>query len=139
MLTPVEGESVYKEAQQELTAVGEEASKGFEDLRSSIIKRTRGLSQAARPAEGLLVVGGRGSRQRGFDRRRRWRPVWLRTEATKRLKEIEKAEDAADEALLKSSAPTYANFLRDAVTIAPPSGDGQGSSVLFESKDAHGK
>lgn len=32
------------------------------------------------------------------------------------------------------------NFLRDAVTIAPPSADGQqGSTVLFESKDAHGK
>jgi hypothetical protein len=62
----------------------------------------------------------------------------LRTEASKRLKEIEKAEDAADEALLKFGT-NIRNFLRDAVTIAPPSGDDQGSTVLFESKDAHGK
>lgn len=56
------------------------------------------------------------------------------------MKEIEKAEDAADEALLKFGT-NIRNFLRDAVTIAPPvagSGD-QGSTVLFESKDASGK
>lgn len=55
------------------------------------------------------------------------------------MKEIEKAEDAADEALLKFGT-NIRNFLRDAVTIAPPTGDDQqGSTVLFESKDAHGK
>ncbi len=64
----------------------------------------------------------------------------LRSEAAKRLKEIEKAEDAADEALLKFGT-NLRNFLRDAVTIAPPSDDAsaQGSTVLFESKDASGK
>lgn len=64
----------------------------------------------------------------------------LRSEAAKRLKEIEKAEDAADEALLKFGA-NIRNFLRDAVTVAAPSGNAseQGSTVLFESKDAHGK
>jgi len=64
----------------------------------------------------------------------------LRVEAAKRLKEIEKAEDAADEALLKFGT-NIRNFLRDAVSIAPPSDDfeGQGSTVLFESKDAQGK
>lgn len=64
----------------------------------------------------------------------------LRIEASKRLKEIEKAEDAADEALLKFGT-NIRNFLRDAVSIAPPSGDSdkQGSTLLFESKDAHGK
>jgi len=55
------------------------------------------------------------------------------------LKEIEKAEDAADEALLKFGT-NIRNFLRDAVSIAPPSGDSkEGSTVLFESKDAQGK
>jgi hypothetical protein len=55
------------------------------------------------------------------------------------LKEIEKAEDAADEALLKFGT-NIRNFLRDAVSIAPPSdSEGQGSTVLFESKDAQGK
>lgn len=62
----------------------------------------------------------------------------LRSEAAKRLKEIEKAEDAADEALLKFGT-NIRNFLRDAVTIAPPSDDAKGSTVLFESKDASGK
>ena len=64
----------------------------------------------------------------------------LRTEAEKRLKEIQKAEDAADEALLKFGT-NIRNFLKDAVSIAPPSGEAgaQGSTVLFESKDASGK
>jgi hypothetical protein len=55
------------------------------------------------------------------------------------LKEIEKAEDAADEALLKFGT-NIRNFLRDAVTIAPPAAGAEaGSTVLFESKDAQGK
>ena len=63
----------------------------------------------------------------------------LRTEAAKRLKEIQKAEDAADEALLKFGT-NIRNFLKDAVSIAPPSTEaGQESTVLFESKDASGK
>lgn len=64
----------------------------------------------------------------------------LRSEAAKRLKDIEKAEDAADEALLKFGT-NIRNFLRDAVTIAAPSDQagGSGNTVLFESKDASGK
>ena len=55
------------------------------------------------------------------------------------MKDIEKAEDAADEALLKFGT-NIRNFLRDAVSIAPPNGDTKDSStVLFESKDAQGK
>jgi hypothetical protein len=136
VLTPPQGESVYKEAQQELTAVSEEASKGFEDLRSSIIKRTRGLSQPQAGAEKSATdeeapTADSLEASEGVLAR-------LRAEAAKRLKEIEKAEDAADEALLKFGT-NIRNFLRDAVSIAPPSDDQQGSTVLFESKDAHGK
>ncbi|KAF2870332.1 hypothetical protein BDV95DRAFT_595850 [Massariosphaeria phaeospora] len=64
----------------------------------------------------------------------------FRSEAAKRLKDIEKAEDAADEALLKFGT-NIRGFLRDAVTIAPPEG-GEGADdgrVLFESKDSSGK
>ena len=138
MLTPEQGESVYKEAQQELTLVSEEASKGFDDLRESFIKRTRGLSQAQPGGEESATGTEEGSenKEASTDEGVLAR---LRAEAAKRLKEIEKAEDAADEALLKFGT-NIRNFLRDAVTIAPPSGDGeQGSTVLFESKDAHGK
>lgn len=65
----------------------------------------------------------------------------FRAEAAKRLKDIEKAEDAADEALLKFGTNIRA-FLRDAVTIAPPETDAHGAAtgkVLFESKDSSGK
>src|SRR5207248_7332513 len=62
-------------------------------------------------------------------------------EAAKRLKDIEKAEDAADEALLKFGT-NIRNFLRDAVSVAPPSestNEGSQDKVLFESKDSEGK
>lgn len=62
----------------------------------------------------------------------------LRIEAAKRLKEIEKAEDAADEALLKFGT-NIRNFLTEAISIAPPATDSNDSTVLFESKDAQGK
>lgn len=65
----------------------------------------------------------------------------FRSEASKRLKDIEKAEDAADEALLKFGS-NIRNFLRDAVTIAPPpdsDSTSDPSKVLFESKDSEGK
>jgi hypothetical protein len=65
----------------------------------------------------------------------------LRDEAAKRLKDLQKAEDAADEALLRFGS-NLRDFFRDAIKIAPPNSDqsdDQGSTVLFESKDAHGK
>ncbi|KAL5423066.1 hypothetical protein PMIN04_004232 [Paraphaeosphaeria minitans] len=64
----------------------------------------------------------------------------FRAEAAKRLKDIEKPEDAADEALLKFGT-NIRSFLRDAVTIAPPTEDAAGNpgAVLFESKDSSGK
>lgn len=65
----------------------------------------------------------------------------LRVEAAKRLKDIQRAEDAADEALLKFGS-NVRDFLRDAISIAPPTGGAGsqgGSTVLFESKDAQGK
>ena len=73
----------------------------------------------------------------------------FRAEAEKRLKDIQRAEDAADEALLKFGT-NIRNFLRDAVTVSAPSEEEQEaarqsggntgqSKVLFESKDAEGK
>jgi BSD domain len=139
------GENVYREAQQELSAVGEEATKGFTSLQSSILSRTRALSLNQKGPETSTEDAGEGSsgdpdsitektiqESEGVLAR-------LRSEAAKRLKEIEKAEDAADEALLKFGT-NIRNFLRDAVTIAPPTeGSQEGATVLFESKDAQGK
>jgi hypothetical protein len=65
----------------------------------------------------------------------------FRSNATKRLKELQKAEDAADEALLKFGS-NVRNFLSDAVSIAPPASGSQAErdgTVLFESKDSSGK
>ena len=65
----------------------------------------------------------------------------FRSNATKRLKELQKAEDAADEALLKFGS-NIRNFLSDAVSIAPPASGSQAErdgAVLFESKDSSGK
>lgn len=66
----------------------------------------------------------------------------FRSTAAARLKDIEKAEDAADEALLKFGT-NVKNFLADAVSIAPPESgsaeDREKGTVLFESKDSTGK
>jgi hypothetical protein len=123
--------------------VGEEATKGFTDLRTSLISRTRGLSLAQSSAPFQPTEKVEGEKELSTDEALKESEgvlARLRTEAAKRLKDIEKAEDAADEALLKFGT-NIRNFLRDAVTIAAPS-DQSGASantVLFESKDASGK
>ena len=152
-----QGESYYQEARQEYSVASEEAIKGFTGLRDSIISRTRGLSFGGGPAatndqgaeasgkgDGAVTptspdaerekTGGQDADGEGFISR-------FRAEATKRLKDIEKAEDAADEALAKFGT-NIRNFLRDAVTVAPPEETQDGSSskkLLFESKDGDGK
>ncbi|KAL1964750.1 hypothetical protein VTN77DRAFT_6617 [Rasamsonia byssochlamydoides] len=142
-----QGESYYEGARQEYAAASEEAVKGLSDLRNSIVGRTRGLSlggalsgkdskkqtdDTATPTASEKK-GAEGEEGESFIAR-------FRAEAAKRLKDIERAEDAADEALLRFGT-NIRNFLRDAVRIAPPD---EGSSsdkgkVLFESKDPEGK
>ncbi|KUL89567.1 hypothetical protein ZTR_04472 [Talaromyces verruculosus] len=147
-----QGESYYEGARQEYAAVSEEATKGFSGLRDTIVDRTKGISLGG--ALSAIAPGNEESSRdstnkatddenkdeeskdqtqteegEGFISR-------FRAEAAKRLKEIEKAEDAADEALIRFGT-NVRNFLRDAVSIAPPE---QGSDkVLFESKDSEGK
>lgn len=62
----------------------------------------------------------------------------LRSEAAKRLRDLQKAEDAADDALLRFGG-NVRDFLREAISIAPPEDSSEGGTVLFESKDAQGK
>jgi hypothetical protein len=136
---------VYSQASKELAEVGEDATKGFADLRESIISRTRGLSLSAgqgnpRETSGSQAAststsatddkGGSGESETYLER--------LRSEASKRLKDLQQAEDAADEALLRFGS-NVRDFLRDAISVAPPDNTEQGSTVLFESKDSSGK
>ncbi|KAK7736572.1 hypothetical protein SLS53_007004 [Cytospora paraplurivora] len=163
-----QGESVYQEAQKELTAVGSEAQRGFSGLTNTLISRTRGLSlagsagpsaegQQQQPSSGdedatTAPATGENSKDLTTDEAIQESETVLsrlRAEAAKRLKDVQRAEDAADEALLRFGT-NIRDFLREAVSIAPPSStsdganaaSGQqqgGSGVLFESKDAAGK
>ena len=146
-----QSETWSKEAQKEATAVGEEAVKGFTDLKTTLASRARsmsstGLSPPATPTAVTTFGGGQSeassSKERTESEALRESEGLIsrfRSEATKRLKDVQKAEDAADEALLKFGT-NIRNFLRDAVTVAAPTEGSQGSSkVLFESKDQDGK
>lgn len=150
-----QGENYYEGARQEATVARGEALKGFTDLKSTLVSRARSLSTGqtlqADPAtagthKGLTedVSTDASEKQRSESEALRESEGLIsrfRTEAAKRLKDIEKAEDAADEALIKFGT-NIRNFLRDAVTIAPPSAetnlDGT-QKVLFESRDQDGK
>lgn len=155
-----QGETYYEGARQEYTAASEEAIRGFTGLRATLIDRTRGLSisglnsndetdeatgerDETSTADDAATIkpsdkAGSGSDNtevdgEGFISR-------FRSEAAKRLKDLERAEDAADEALLKFGT-NIRNFLRDAVSVAPPSSTDEKTDgkMLFESRDSDGK
>lgn len=143
-----QGESYYEGARQEYAAVSEEATKGFTDLRDSIVDKTKGISLGSaisavtatkEDGEPSTRSAPDGDDEKGPEAQTEEGEGFIsrfRAEAAKRLKEIEQAEDAADEALIRFGT-NVRNFLRDAVSIAPPD---QGSDkVLFESKDSEGK
>ncbi|KAI9834043.1 MAG: hypothetical protein M1819_003328 [Sarea resinae] len=150
-----QSETYIEGARQEYSAASEQATKGFTDLRSTIINRTRSLSlnqspesstAAAASSETSREAGEAGPSTEGSTSGVLHDAEGIlsrfKLEAAKRLKEIEKAEDAADEALLRFGS-NVRNFLRDAVSIAPPSDEetheGKAAEVLFESKDSEGK
>ena len=138
------GETYYEGARQEYTAASEEAVKGFADLRDSIVDRTKNLSLSTATLTGSAegqkgesitpttstANEAAGNSGEGFISR-------FKAEAARRLKEIEKAEEAADEAILRFGL-NISQRLREAVSIVPPDTDESGK-LLFESKDADGK
>ncbi|CAK7265546.1 hypothetical protein SEPCBS119000_001567 [Sporothrix epigloea] len=153
-----QGESVYREAQQEVTALGQDATKSFSGLRKTIASHTRNLSLSAGP--GLTTQADGSSSSTKDAAATPTSPTVaaggddddtvlarIKGEAAKRLRDLQRAEDAADEALIKFGTGLR-DFLREAITIAPPSTSDASSSnaaasgnstVLFESKDAQGK
>lgn len=142
-----QGESYYEGALREAEAAGSEALKGFSDLKQSIVNRTRSLSlgedstrstEASSSNQARAGIAGDAAGDASLQENDTL-IARFRTEAAKRLKEIEKAEDAADEALLRFGT-NIRNFLRDAVAVAPPENQPPGeSTLLFESKDSSGK
>lgn len=152
-----QGGNYYEGAKQEASSLARsDALKGFTDLKSTLVSRARSMSTGqnnttAGPSsprstendQGEDVIAVASEKQRSESEALRESAGLIarfRTEATKRLKEIEKAEDAADEALIKFGT-NIRIFLRDAVTVAPPNEENKGGSqkVLFESKDQDGK
>lgn len=148
-----QGETYYEGARQEYAAASEEAVKGFSDLKETLADRTKGLSLSTAALTGsgegqsdetatpkAATEGGEsadkgesegaGASGESFIAR-------LKAEAARRLKEIEKAEEAADEAILRFGM-NIGQKLREAVSILPPDTDESGK-LLFESKDAEGK
>lgn len=154
-----QGEQYYEGARREVEGAGEEALKGISGLKETIVKQARNLSLDAEK-DGGSEADGRGddttSTETDIKRERSNRTGTessairedesliskFRSEAAKRLKDIEKAEDAADEALLRFGT-NIRNFFRDAVTISLPSKHtdeaGDNGKVLFESRDSSGK
>jgi hypothetical protein len=148
-----QGETYYEGARQEYAAASEEAVKGLSGLKDTLADRTKGLSlstvalasgegqsdetatpnASAEGESGEKLEGeraGAGAGGESFIAR-------LKAEAARRLKEIEKAEEAADEAILRFGM-NIGQKLREAVSILPPDTDETGK-LLFESKDAEGK
>jgi len=141
-----QSESVYTQASKEFAEVKEDATKGFHDLRESVVTQSRGLTihdvlevSKVEPTEGESSgTKAKGPATEGSTEEPESVLSRLRAEAAKRLKDLKRAEDAADEALLRFGG-NVRNFLRDAITVAPPDEANQGNTVLFESKDAKGK
>ena len=148
-----QGETYYEGARQEATAASGEALKGFTDLRSTLVNRARSMSTGQSPPETPTAAdpaSGEGASKETTHKERSESEALrdsegvisrFRTEAAKRLKDLERAEEAADAAIFKFGA-NIGNFLKEAVTIAPPTEETNkdGSrKVLFESKDQDGK
>ncbi|KAF2160157.1 hypothetical protein M409DRAFT_29452 [Zasmidium cellare ATCC 36951] len=148
-----QGETFVQDLQKEATEAGEQATKGL----GALVSRTRGMSlnvsaEGQVPGEEPLPVS-EGEKEKGEvvagaekegEERTENLPAdivkeagslvaSLRSTAAAKLKDLQKAEDAADEALLRFGT-NVRNFLRDAVTISAPD-DEDKTEVLFETRE----
>ncbi|EME49921.1 hypothetical protein DOTSEDRAFT_68665 [Dothistroma septosporum NZE10] len=154
-----QGETFVQDLQKEATEASEQATKGFSSLREQVVQRTRGMtldaeavSEAQIPGEEAVPkITTAGAEKEVKDEAGATKAeslpadivkeagslvASLRATAVSRLKDLQKAEDAADEALLKFGT-NVRNFLRDAVIISAPDDDAikPGSEVLFETQE----
>lgn len=137
---------VGEDASKGITSATASATKELNILRDTIMNRTRSLSLNAGPAPAQSSEDGQSTPTKARSGESTETATAesetvlsrLRSEAAKRLKDLQRAEDAADEALLKFGG-NVRDFLKEAISIAPPQDSDQGSTILFESKDAQGK
>ncbi|KAK0928897.1 hypothetical protein LTR29_017270 [Friedmanniomyces endolithicus] len=165
-----QGESFVSDLQKEAQEAQEQATQGWSSLREQVVQRTRGLSMSAEAAPEVRVPGEEAvpesksapsaeqaeAEAMGSDAGEKPESLpadivkeastlvaSLRFTAASRLKDLQQAEDAADEALLKFGS-NIRNFLRDAVIISAPTDadtskpkgtDAAGNEVLFETSE----
>ncbi|KAK7753891.1 hypothetical protein SLS62_004257 [Diatrype stigma] len=151
-----QGGEVYREAQQEVTSLGVDAGRGLAQLRARAISLTTALPRADsseqqsgdsssrdkdKESETTPTAAKDGTMEDGMKQSETYLSK-LRAEAAKRLKDLQRAEDAADEALL-SFGKNFRDFLQDAIVFRPGTAEdaqGQGGTQhRFESKDESGK
>ncbi|KAI6841734.1 hypothetical protein KC340_g1232 [Hortaea werneckii] len=137
-----QGEAYLTDLQKEAQDVQGQATQGWSKLQEEVTNRTRGLSLNAEPAPASSVPGEEAVPSiKTTEPEKEKQPAEhpekpeslpadivkeagslvasLRTTAAAKLKDLQKAEDAADEALLKFGS-NVRNFLRDAVVITAP-------------------
>jgi len=161
-----QGQTFYSELQKEASEAQQQASKGFEGLRGQLAQRTAGLNLNAEGAplssvpgeEAVPMARGGEEKSKSAVEEDPARPenlaadivkeagslvASLRLTATSKLKDLQRAEDAADEALLKFGT-NVADFLKNSVVISAPTEadaskprgtDAAGNEVLFETTD----
>ena len=137
-----QGSTFYDEARQEASTAGGEALKGFSSLRQTVASHARNMSGGTNDTDSKQPLAGDEAKERSqSDALKESEGVISRfkSEASKRLKDLEKAEEAADAAIYKFGA-NIGNFLKDAVTIAPPTEEQEKTGkLLFESRDSEGR
>ena len=144
-----QSETFYDEAKQEAGVMQGEAFKGFMGLKESLVGHARSMSGGgggegqATPRATSIGEAEQGKTRTHSEALRENESMIskFRAEAGKRLKDLEKAEEAADAAIFKFGY-NIGSFLREAVTVAGPETaeeQGKGGRVLFESRDVDGK
>ncbi|KAI2607994.1 BSD-domain-containing protein [Hypoxylon sp. NC1633] len=142
-----QGGSVYREAQQEVSSLGADATRSFASLRARALSLTtvpppaEQRSQQAGDQEKDAETTPTTAKAGGSDEAGKESETVisrLKAEAAKRLKDIQRAEDAADEALLKFGG-NIRDFFREAVIVKPGADSEDGNARRFESKDDSGK
>jgi len=157
-----QGATYYETARKEAERREAEAAKAFEEAKKVVVERTKVVVEAAEEQLDNIVNEEKKAEQQRQQQQQQQEEQKTRegdesikdastevdedtetflnrfkAEAAKRLKEVQQAEDAADQALLRFGS-NIRNFLKDTISIAAPepSADSTSSDVLFESKDA---